>query len=160
MKRALLPAILSCAMGAVTLAAETPSTKPTLATVAWLAGLWAFERNGRVVEEQWLAPSGGTMLEMGRTVANGQTVEYEFVVLREEPNGDIAYTAKPSGQPEATFKLVRASDTEVVFENLAHDFPQRIRYNLEPDGSLLAAIEGTQNGKERRVVFPYHRVKG
>jgi hypothetical protein len=138
-------------------AAEAP--KPTLATVSWLAGSWTFERNGRVVEEQWLAPSGGTMLGMSRTVANGKTVEHEFLLLHEETDGEIFYTAKPSKQAEASFKLVRASEVEVVFENPAHDFPQRIKYNLQPDGSLLAAIEGTQDGKARRVLFPFRRAK-
>ncbi len=144
---------------AVGFAAEAPIAKPTLATIAWLAGSWSFERNGRVVEEQWLAPAGGTMLGMSRTVANGKTIDYEFVVLRAEASGDIVYTAKPAKQPEASFQLKRASDTEVVFENLEHDFPQRILYTLQPDGSLLAAIEGTQDGKGRRVLFPYRRVK-
>jgi hypothetical protein len=141
------------------LAADAPAKKPELATLAWLAGSWTFERNGKVVEEQWLAPAGGTMVGMGRTVANGKTIEHEFLLLHEDASGEILYTAKPSGQPEASFKLVRASDVEVVFENPAHDFPQRIKYNLQPDGSLLAAIEGETEGKARRVVFPYRRTK-
>lgn len=141
------------------LAADAPAAKPALASLAWLTGSWSLERNGRVIEEQWLAPAGGTMLEMGRTVANGKTVDYEFVVVHEEANGDIFYTAKPKGQPEGSFKLVRATATEVVFENPEHDFPQRVLYTLKPDGTLLAAIEGTKDGKTRRVEFPYHRAQ-
>jgi Domain of unknown function (DUF6265) len=126
--------------------------------LAWLAGTWSFERNGRTVTEHWLAPAGGTMLGVSRTIAGGRTIEYEFIVLRADESGQISYLAKPSGQPEAVFKLVRTSATDVVFENLAHDFPQRISYALQPDGSLLAAIEGTHNGQARRVEFPYRRV--
>ena len=96
---------------------------------------------------------------ISRTVANGKTIEYEFVLIRMEASGDIVYVAKPSGQAEVTFKLVSVSKTEVVFENLNHDFPQRIRYALQTDGSLIAAIEGIQGGKLRRVTFPYHRTK-
>jgi len=44
-----------------------------------------------------------------------------------------------------------------VFENPQHDFPQRISYKLNPDGTLLAAIDGTKAGKIRRVEFPYKR---
>eukprot|EP01034_Spumella_vulgaris_P013587 gene13587-17343_t len=134
-----------------------PKPKPTLATLAWFTGSWTLERNGRVVTENWLPPAGGTMLGVGRTVAKGQTVAYEFVVLREGANGEITYTAKPSGQAEASFKLVRGTATEAVFENPEHDFPQRVIYTLQSDGGLLAAIEGTKNGKTRRIEFPYRR---
>lgn len=60
-----------------------------------------------------------------------------------------ARKARPSGQPEASFKLVKAENKEIVFENLQHDFPQRIIYRLQPDGSLFARIEGTSRGKAR-----------
>lgn len=98
------------------------------------------------------------MLGVSRTTAGERTLEYEFIVLRADEAGQIFYVAKPSGQSEAVFKLVRASATEVVFENPDHDFPQRISYVLQPDGRLLAAIEGTRNGQTRRVEFPYRRV--
>ena len=99
------------------------------------------------------------MLGMSRTIADGRTVEYEFILLRTDEAGDIFYVAKPSGQSEASFKLVRATATEAVFENPKHDFPHRITYTLKPDGSLLAAIEGEKDGKKRRVEFPYQRKK-
>ena len=44
----------------------------------------------------------------------------------------------------------------MVFENPKHDFPQRIRYRLKGD-TLHARIEGTINGKERAIDFPYQR---
>lgn len=135
------------------------SGKPSLQTLSWLAGDWSFEKNGRVVNEVWMAPDGGTMLGMSRTVANGRTVEYEFLLLRQDAAGDIFYAAKPSRQAETSFKLIRATATEAVFENPQHDFPQRISYTLKPDGTLLAAIEGQKDGKTRRVEFPYQRKK-
>jgi Domain of unknown function (DUF6265) len=134
-----------------------PASKPSLQLLAWLAGEWAFEKNGRVATEIWMSPAGGTMLGMSRTVTNGRTVEYEFILLRQDALGDIYYVAKPSGQVETSFKLIRATATEVIFENPQHDFPQRISYTLKPDGTLLAAIEGQKDGKFRRVEFPYHR---
>lgn len=138
--------------------AADSAPKPTIDALAWLAGTWSFERNGRVVTERWTAPAGGMMMGTSQTVANGKTTEYEFIALRADANGDLVYVAKPSRQPEAAFKLVRVTEREVVFENPQHDFPQRISYTLKPDGTLLAAIEGTRNGKSRRVEFPYRRV--
>ena len=98
------------------------------------------------------------MIGTSHTVAKEKTVEYEFMVLRADANGDVFYVARPSGQPEALFKLVRGTEREAVFENREHDFPQRILYQLKDDGTLLAAIEGAKNGKSRRVEFPYRRV--
>ena len=88
-----------------------------------------------------MSPAGGTMLGMSRTVSQGRTVEYEFLLLRTEPNGDINYVAKPSGQKETAFKLIRVSATEAVFENPQHDFPQRIIYTLKDGKNLTAVIE-------------------
>ena len=49
----------------------------------------------------------------------------------------------------ARISLAKLEGKRVVFENATHDFPQRIIYWLEADGSLAARIEGTQNGKEQ-----------
>lgn len=138
-------------------AGEVNTPKPALATIAWLAGTWEFERGERHVTEHWEAQRGGTMIGLSRTVVRERTVAHEFLLLRTEADGTVNYVAKPSGQREAAFRLVRASATEAVFENPEHDFPQRILYTLKADGALLAAIEGTKNGQERRTVFPYVR---
>ena len=51
--------------------------------------------------------------------------------------------------------FMAGSANEVVFENPQHDFPQRIIYTLKDGGRLTAAIEGTKNGKTRRVDLNY-----
>jgi hypothetical protein len=156
MSARILLCLVSFGLAALGRAAEPAATVDTL---AWLAGTWRFERNGRTVTERWTAPAGGMMLGTSHTVAGAKTVEYEFVVIRAGGDGRLVYSARPSGQAEATFTLVRADAREVVFENLAHDFPQRISYTLRADGTLLAAIEGSKNGKTRRVEFPYRRAE-
>lgn len=158
MKR-LLAVVLTTSLWVLSgLAVDSPVAKPTLTTISWLAGAWASDQHGRQTTEQWMVPAGGTMLGMSRTIAQGRTVEYEFLLLRVEANGEISYVAKPSGQAEAVFKLIHASATTVVFENPQHDFPQRISYTLHDGGKLTAAIEGTKNGKTRRVEYRYQRV--
>ena len=136
---------------------QTP--KPTINDLAWLAGCWQSNMGGREINEQWMKPSGRTMLGMGRTVANGKTVEYEFVQIRSKQDGEIYYVAKPSDQTEASFKLIRLQNREAVFENLEHDFPQRIIYRLESDGSLFARVEGMSKGKLRGIDYPMKRAR-
>ncbi len=141
----------------VSCTAVAQTEKRSVNDLSWLAGCWEANRNGREINEQWMKPSGGTMLGMGRTVADGKTREYEFLQIREEQDGAIYYVARPSGQPEASFKLVKSENKELVFENPQHDFPQRIIYRLQPDGSLFARIEGTANGKARGFDYPMKR---
>lgn len=127
---------------------------PTAQDLKWLAGCWESSRANRHIVEQWMPPEGGTLMGMSRTVANGKTTEYEFLLIREGGQG-LEYVAKPSGQAEATFTSVRVSANEAAFENPAHDFPTRIIYQRQPDGGLTAVIEGTMNGQARRIEFPY-----
>ncbi len=155
----LLPA-LALAVDPKAKAPARPAPPPTIAKLAWLAGHWRLEKGGRVVEEQWLAPAGGLMLGMGRTIAKGRLVEFEFTQIREGPGGELFYIAQPSGQKEAAFKLLSLSDREVVFENKEHDFPQDVGYVLQADGTLLAYIEGpAADGTTRRIEFPYQRIQ-
>ena len=137
--------------------AASSQQKPTLEDLAWMAGCWERSSAARVVEEQWMRPSGGTMLGMSRTVVNGKTVEYEHLIIKHDGE-TIDYIATPSGQQQATFRLVKFSATEAVFENPEHDFPQRIIYRIKEDGSLHARIEGKMNGRARGIDFPFNKV--
>lgn len=122
----------------------------------WLAGCWDGSTDTQERVEQWMKPSGNMMMGMSRTVRNGQVREYEFLRIHER-DGAIYYTANPSGQQEASFRLVRLTEQEAIFENPDHDFPQRIGYRLEPGGKLTAWIEGTINGKNKKIEFPFRK---
>jgi hypothetical protein len=108
----------------------------------WLAGYWLDCSEGREVAETWTTRRGGVLLGMSVTVGR-QAFGYEQV--RIETTGDGAtmqYVARPRGaQAETAFRLVRAGPREAVFENRAHDYPQRITY-LRSGDVLIARIEG------------------
>jgi hypothetical protein len=128
-----------------------------VAALSWMSGCWRQESDSRTVDEMWMAPSGDGMLGMSRTVAKGRIAEHEFLQIRAQA-GRVVYIARPSGQPEATFTASKLGPREVVFENPAHDFPQRIIYRLQADGSIAARIEGTRDGRIRGIDFPMKRV--
>ena len=99
------------------------------------------------------------MLGLSRTVRAGNTVAHEFVVIRSIDSAGLAYIAHPSGQASAVFHARYVGEREVVFENTAHDFPQRIGYRLDASGRLLLAwIEGVGKSGPRRAEFPMTRV--
>ena len=131
-----------------------------LERVAWLAGCWRAEGGEVGSGEQWLAPAGGTMLGVSRTVKQGVTVTHEFMQLREVADGNVVFIAQPAGQAEGRFTLMAGGPAEAVFENPQHDFPQRVIYRLEEGGRLRARIEGKApgNGAIKAVDFPMQRV--
>ena len=128
-----------------------------VSALSWMAGCWRQQSSGRIVDEVWMAPRGDGMLGMSRTVAKDRIVEHEFLQIRVQ-DGHLVYIARPSRQAEATFSATTAGPREVIFENPAHDFPQRIIYRLQPDGNLAARIEGTEKGQARGIDFPMLRV--
>lgn len=122
---------------------------------AFMQGCWQRRATGRVIEEQWMKPRGGNMLGMSRTVRGDSLMEYEFLRLFERGE-KLVYAAQPSGQPPAEFTAVTSEEGVLVFEDPAHDFPQRISYRAAGD-SLFARIEGQLNGRERNIDFRYAR---
>ena len=138
--------------------AEDPPKKPSLDDFAWLAGSWEGEFGGGKFEEHWLAPVGGVMIGMGRVTSDGQTQFTEFLKIVQEGE-EISYRAIIEGQPEVAFKLTKHEGGEAVFENPQHDFPQRIIYRLEKDGSLFARVEATKEGVTRGEEFRMKRTR-
>jgi hypothetical protein len=137
--------------------AEAQRKDDVVQRLSWLSGCWQQSGRGRTVEEQWMSPRGGTMIGMGRTV-RGDTalVEFEHLQILAR-NGRAVYHAEPSGQKPADFEAASVSDTLVVFENPAHDFPQRVIYRRRGADSLVARVEGKQNGQTRGFDFLYAR---
>jgi hypothetical protein len=154
MKRMLLPWIIAGAVVTATAASRGGATD--ISGLAWLTGCWASETGDAGSGEQWMAPAGGSLLGMSRTVRDGRTVAYEFLRISATDDGSLTYTAQPSGQAEATFTLVSLGDSEVVFENPHHDFPQRIVYRVD-QGVLQARAEGWRGDRHRVVHFPMQR---
>ena len=131
-----------------------PAAHP-LEKLGWLGGCWVSTQGPAEISEQWMAPAGGVMLGMSRTVSGGKTVEYEFLQIREDGKGGLVFVARPSGQAEASFPAVRMGKREAVFENPAHDFPQRITYRSPAADELIARVE-TLKG-DRGLDFTYRR---
>lgn len=151
----------SVAVAVVSLLAATSvvdARDDPLVAVAWLAGCWAAENREPGSVEHWLAPAGGTMLGMNRTVRSGKTVQFEFMQFRIGGNGTLEFVALPSGQSETSFALVSASDGLASFAAPAHDFPQKVTYQAMPGGRMVGRIEGTLSGESRIIEFPYKRV--
>jgi hypothetical protein len=132
------------------LAALLPTTSLVAQSVidraGWLAGCWEQRTPTRVTLEMWMPPAGGLMLGASRTTVGDRVREFEQLQLR--AHGDtLVYTAAPSGQATTSFRTVApVTEGELVVENPAHDFPQRIRYRRVTSDSLVARVEAGTRG--------------
>lgn len=136
----------------------SPQNKASLGDLSWLSGCWQGRVGNAIIEEIWSKPSGGSMLGMGRTVKGNRTVSFEFMQFREE-NGSLVFLPQPEGGARVSFPLKDSFGGKATFENLKHDFPQRVIYERKGPALTWASIEGMQNGKAERQEFVMHKVR-
>jgi hypothetical protein len=138
--------------------ADKPAQSFKIEDLAWISGDWETASGRMQIDEHWTKVAGNSLIGMSRTVAGGKTVFFEY--LRIEARGaDIYYVAHPKARtPGTDFKLTRLTAQEAVFENPAHDFPKRIIYRKNADGSLTARIEGDGTEKEKPQDFQYRPI--
>lgn len=146
-------AVVFLAMG------EAPGHGQTspVASLRWLAGRWELQADRLSVEEQWLEPRAGILVGVSRSSRGESLVGFEF--MRIFSRGDtLIFAAQPSGQELTEFVAVSSGSREVIFENLEHDFPQRVSYRAVGSDSLIARVEGVRGGQLQGSEFPYGRV--
>ncbi len=131
--------------------------KPSSESLRWLSGCWARESGRLMTEETWTEPRGGILLGVARTTHGDSLVDFEFSRIAETDSG-LVFFAIPSGQAPASFRAIISDGQRVVFENLNHDFPQRIIYRRTRPDSLHASVEGTIRGTLRKIDFRYRRI--
>ena len=110
----------------------------------WTLGHWISCANGVQVTETMQGDPRGALLGSNLTV--GRAAGFEFYRIAHNAGGSISFFAQPRGNPAVEFPVRSLEEGRVVFENLEHDFPQRILYWREGSG-LAARIEGTLQGK-------------
>ena len=131
------------------------SNPGTVADLAWLSGHWIHQDGDRVSEEVWIAPRGGVMLGVNRSVRGTDRVGFEFLRIAETKDG-VTYFASLGGKPPTPFLLTHVDESAATFENADNDFPQRIRYEREND-ALTATIDGTIGREKRMLTWTWRR---
>jgi hypothetical protein len=107
----------------------------------------------------WMAPRGGLMVGMSRSIRHGRAGGYELATIRADTAGRLVYHAVPSGQEPTDFPARSVGDGRLEFVNAEHDFPQKIVYaRIDPD-LVHAAVFGEVDGAEPAFLLPYRRVR-
>lgn len=120
-----------------------------MSDLAFMAGSWAADRNGVLMEEHWTQPAGGMMLGMHRDVKPDGSAFFEVLRI-EVRNEELVYLASPRGKPAVAFVYTGGNEKKATFENLQHDYPKRIHYELNDQGMLIASIDGGPDDKKPR----------
>jgi hypothetical protein len=120
-----------------------------------MSGTWVHEDARQKVTETWVGPANGMMAAVNLTAYGNGKRSYEFLRIV-EAGGTMSYLASPGGRAPVEFRLKELGEKRVVFENPAHDFPQRISYWME-GAKLAAKVEGKVKGEMRSEEWRFSR---
>ncbi len=117
----------------------------TLSDLDFLAGNWTGTQGGVSMQEIWTSSPGGIIVGLHKDVFPNGRSSFEFLRIVKTETG-ITYLASPGGSEPTPFPLKEVNGTKAIFENLEHDFPQRIIYTLQ-DNKLMVRIEDASGDK-------------
>lgn len=127
--------------------------KTILTKLEWLIGQWEGLQGTGVYHEEWEIINGNEFTGKAYLIKKGEIINQESLRIHSE-DVNTYYTADVSHNPgPVSFKMTVLDDHRVVFENLMHDFPQKITYEKKEDNTLLAFVEATTNGKTRKIEY-------
>nr|WP_315232047.1 DUF6265 family protein [uncultured Flavobacterium sp.] len=128
---------------------------------SWLLGNWENKSADGTLTENWEKVNDSTFQAQSYYIKEKDTVHFESIILQQKGE-NLTYTATVKGQNNdkpVVFKLTTATDKQVSFENLKHDYPQKISYSQITPDSLVAKISGIQQGKPSSEQFSMKKIK-
>lgn len=136
----------SVAIALCLLITSTVSYASDEALPEWLAGGWELTSGTGWGDEYWTPPRGGIMIGAARIGKETALSSFESMRIGYDEGGKLAFWAMPQWTTQSKFLMAKQTDNEIVFENSAHDYPQRVRYWR--DGKLLKAEISLINGSK------------
>lgn len=129
--------------------AQAVDPPPALSDLGYMAGCWRGTfGGGGVIEEFYTEPSANLMLGTTRYLRDGRAVQFEFTRIVRDSTG-IVMTPYPGGRPSPDdFRLTSLTAAAAVFESPEHDYPKRIIYRANADGTRTARIDGGPDDSE------------
>ena len=112
----------------------------------WMTGAWAHAEGAKWADEFWTPPRAGIMIGASRAGEGEKLKFWEHMRIVREADGKLAFWAIAGMQQPVRFAEARKTASEIVFENPAHDYPQRIRYWRE--GKELKAQTSMLDGSK------------
>ena len=89
------------------------------------------------------------MIGSGRDGSGDTVRHWEWMRIERAPDGVLTFYGSPKGAAPVAFKAAKADARSITFVNAAHDYPQRVRYELT-DSALSAEISLADGSKLNR----------
>ncbi|WP_300568109.1 DUF6265 family protein [Flavobacterium sp.] len=154
---ALTTAFISCQKKEnTTTTEESAKTFAQIEKANWLVGEWGNTTKEGVLTETWIKQNDSTMTGQSFFIIGKDTVNSESIVLVQKED-HLLYVPTVKNQNDSKpveFNMISSTESQFVFENKQHDFPQKITYTKITADSLVAEISGIMDGKESKESYP------
>lgn len=153
--------LLIASVGLIILCASATMPTNDIKKASWLIGTWENKTPKGTIYETWTKKGDSEFSGKSYILQEKDTIVFENIRLVQEQNG-LFYIPVVKGQNDnlpVRFAIKIISETQLVFENQQHDFPQIISYTKTGTETLTAEISGIIKGKERKQTFLMKRAK-
>ena len=124
-----------------------------------LIGKWEGHHGKGIYKEEWIRTGDQELSGNAHFIKEGKIVNTEILKLINNING-VFYIADVSHNPKpVSFRLSGSDEMSVVFENAAHDFPQKITYTFTDEDTLTAVIESLNAADKRKFTYELKKIK-
>lgn len=121
-------------------------------------GKWKMDSDKSEIYEEWSIVNDNEIIGSSYIVKAGEKIISENIYIKKFA-GYWTYIGIPEGQVPTLFTLIENTGSKFVFENIEHDYPQRVIYEFHNDSKLTAAIEGEINNELKRKEFHFTLIK-
>ena len=123
-----------------------------------MLGTWEF--TGTAIVEKWARTVEGDYHIDVISHAGWEPERVQYIGIHRDENG-FTYEGHILRNHNSTrpirFRAVESSDSHILFENVAQEFPKNIHYMLIHKDKIRVRMSGSQNGKYREQDFIYYR---
>jgi Domain of unknown function (DUF6265) len=172
--RAAMSGVLAIGMAAAAYgqapAGGPAAVKATVDQLSWVAGPWRGTLNDRTIEQHWMAPLGGSLVGMYRSIRENRATLYEILAM--EQRGDEVFlrikhftpgaglVSQEAKDQSADHVLVKLEARSAVFEGSAGGNPVRVTFSSPDEDTLNITVERQREGKPVATEFKYKRIRG
>lgn len=132
-------------------AAQAAGPAATIDQLSWMTGNWAGDLGPNQLEENWIAPEGGSLAAMVRMTGNDGTSMFEMITI-EEVDGSLELNIQqwdPGFEPRTdgpqTMELTEITDNSVMFEAVSPGGMATLGYS-HPDEDTFMIHVGRPDG--------------
>jgi hypothetical protein len=143
------------------LAVSCSNKNTKIQSLDWMSGKWTADVNEGTMTETWTLKNDSTWVGESIFMKGEQLLFTEkiSIILRSDKLVCLISVSDQNDGKEVVFVESERTDSKVVFENKAHDYPQKISYGKDGEDKMHAFVSGNMEGQFHKIDFDLKRVK-